>query len=250
MNQQPGLRPLGFGEILDGAFVLYRRNFAAFLAISALSLAPSVALQLALAAAGTPVGNLDLATLALSLLLYLLGSAALIRAAADAYRGRGVDVRVAFARARARYWTLLRAVAVAWAMVAVGFLLLVVPGVVASVRFFAVEQAAVLEDTTPSEARSRSEFLSAGAGAQIFWMMLVLTVISTLPLTSQELLRTVAGNDGIVSNPFLAGAISDALLILTLPLTSAAYTLLYFDRRVRSEALDVEVAMRRMQPAV
>ena len=250
MNQQPGLRPLGFGEILDGAFVLYRRNFAAFLAISALSLAPSVALQLALAAAGTPVGNLDLATLALSLLLYLLGSAALIRAAADAYRGRGVDVRVAFARARARYWTLLRAVAVAWAMIAVGFLLLVVPGVVASVRFFAVEQAAVLEDTTPSEARSRSEFLSAGAGAQIFWMMLVLTVISTLPLTSQELLRTVAGNDGIVSNPFLAGAISDALLILTLPLTSAAYTLLYFDRRVRAEALDVEVAMRRMQPAV
>lgn len=247
---QAGLRPLGFGEILDGAFVLYRRNFAAFLAISALAYGPALVCALALAAAGAPAGELEWIPAIAVTLLYLLASGALIRATADAYGGAPVDARAAFAEARVRYWLLLRSVLVPWLMTTVGFLLLVVPGIIASVRFFAIEQVAMLERATPAEARRRSEYLSDGAGWPIFWMLLVLFVISMLPEISQEVFSGIVGNGGIVENVYLGLAIATALQILAHPLMSAACTLLYFDRRVRKEALDVEVAMRRMSPAV
>lgn len=247
---QAGLRPLGFGEILDGAFVLYRRNFAAFLAISALAQGPALACMLAFAAAGAPAGALEWISIAAGSLLYLLASGALIRATADAYGGAPVDARAAFAEARARYWLLLRSLLVPWLMISVGFLLLVVPGIIASVRFFAIEQVAMLERATPAEARRRSEYLSDGAGWPIFWMMPVLSLISMLPEISREVFSGMVGNGGLVENVYLALAIAMALQIFTLPLTSAACTLLYFDRRVRAEGLDVEVAMRRMSLAV
>ena len=248
--QQAGLRPLGFGEILDGAFVLYRRNFAAFLAISALAQGPALVCALALAAAGAPAGALEWLPIIAGTLLCLLASGALIRATADAYGGAPVDARAALTEARARYWLLLRSVMLPWLMIFAGFLLLVVPGIVASVRFFAITQVAMLERATPAEARRRSEYLADGAGWPILWMLLVLFVISMLPEISQGFLSEMVGNGGIVENVYLGLAISTALQILTLPLTSAACTLLYFDRRVRAEGLDVEVAMRRMPLAV
>lgn len=247
---QAGLRPLGFGEILDGAFVLYRRDFAAFLAISALAHGPALVCALALAAVGAPAGALEWIPIVAGALLYLVASGALIRATADAYGGAPVDVRAALAEARARYWLLLRSVLLPWLMIFVGILLLVVPGIVASVRFFAIEQVAMLERATPAEARRRSEYLADGAGWPIFWMLLVLFVISMLPEISREVFSGMVGNGGVVENVYLALAISTALQILAHPLMSAACTLLYFDRRVRKEALDVEVAMGRISLAV
>jgi hypothetical protein len=245
-----GLRPLSFGEILDGAFVLYRRDFAAFLAISALAQAPALVCALALAATGAPAGSLEWIPVVVGTLLYLFASGALIRATSDAYGGAPVDVRAALAEARARYRLLLRSVLLPWLMIFVGFLLLVVPGVVATVRFFAIEQVAMLERATPAEVRRRSEYLADGAGWQIFWMLLVLFLISGLPDISREAYSGMVGNGGIVENVYLSFAIATALQIFTLPLTTAACTLLYFDRRVRKEALDVEAAMRRMSLAV
>lgn len=238
------LRPLGFGEILDGAFALYRRNFTAFLLMSALPLAPVLACQLLFAAG--PVDD----TRAWRLLgfaggfLTVLATGALIRATADAYRGQKVDTRSALATARARYWTQLRAVVVARLVTMAGLFLFVVPGVIAAVNYFAVEQVTVLEDTTPSAARHRSSHLSQGAGGRILGMMVVLTVIAWLPIISQVVFAEWLGRGDAES---AAAAIAEQLLlILALPLTTAAYTLLYFDRRIRADAMDLQVAMQRM----
>jgi len=241
---QPHLRPLGFGEILDGAFVLYRRNFTAFLAMSALPLAPVLACQLLLAAGG--VGD----TRAWGLLgivgglLTVLATGALIRATADAYDGVPVAPRSALATARARYWTQLRAVVVARLVTMAGLFLFIVPGIIAAIHYFAVEQAAVLENTTPSEARHRSSHLSLGAGARILGMMGVLTVITWLPVVSQLVVVEWLGSEYAESG--LAAVAEQLLQILALPLTTAAYTLLYFDRRVRADGMDVQAAMQRM----
>jgi hypothetical protein len=241
---QPNLRPLGFGEILDGAFVLYRRNFAAFLAMSALPLAPVLACQLLLVAGGVKATAAWMLIAAVGVLPGLLATGALICATADAYDGLPVDVRRAFATARARYWTQLRAVVVAGLVTLLGFIAFIVPGIIASVRYFAVSQTAVLEDTTPSEARHRSSHLSRGAGWRILGMMAVLTVIARLPVLAQLVFGEWLGRGYADSG--LRHVAEQLILILTLPLTTAALTLLYFDRRVRVDAMDVQVAMQRI----
>jgi hypothetical protein len=238
------LRPLGFGEILDGAFALYRRNFAAFLLMSALPHAPVLACQLLLAAGGVDDDRAWLLLFFAGGFLTVLATGALVRATADAYHGLRVDTRSALATARVRYWTQLRAVVVARLVTMAGLFLFVVPGVIAAINYFAVEQAAVLEDTTPSRARHRSSHLSQGAGGQILGMMVVLTVIAWLPVLSQTIFAEWLGRGDAES---ASGAIAEQLFqILALPLTTAAYTLLYFDRRIRADAMDVQVAMQRM----
>jgi hypothetical protein len=241
---QPELRPLGFGEILDGAFALYRRNFAAFLLMSALPLAPVLACQLLLAAGGVDDPGAWRLLGAAGGLLTVLATGALIRATADAYHGLRVDTRSALGAARARYWTQLRAVVVARLVILAGLILFVVPGVIAAISYFAVEQAAVLEDTTPSRARHRSSHLAQGAGGRILGMMVVLTVIAWLPALSPTIFAEWLGRGD--ADSALGAVAEQLLLILALPLTTAAYTLLYFDRRIRADAMDVQVAMQRM----
>lgn len=248
--QQTGLRPLGFGEILDGAFVLYRRDFAAFLALSALPVTPLLALRLALALSGARFDAragfaLDLVGIALG----TLAMGALIVATSDAYHGIPVDRRSAFARARAHYGRLLATVVAMRLMVFLGFLLLIVPGVIAMVRFFAVEQVVMLEGTTSAAARERSTALAEGAFGRVLGMIGVIAVLTLLPTFTGGFLRGVAGNGGAPPNPYMMGVFTLAFQILALPVSTAAYTLLYFDRRVRAEALDVEVAVRNLVPA-
>lgn len=238
------LRPLGFGEILDGAFALYRRNFAAFLLMAALPHAPVLACQLLLAARGVDEPGAWLLLVFVGAFLTVLANGALIRATADAYGGTPVDIRRALATARARYWTQLRAVLAARLVTIAGFILLVVPGVIAAICYFAVEQAAVLEDTTPGRARHRSTHLAQGAQGRILGMMGVLAVIAWLPAVSQAIFAEWLGRGEAVS---VLGVLAEQLLwLLALPLTTAAYTLLYLDRRIRADAMDVQVAMQRM----
>lgn len=239
------LRPLGFGEILDGAFALYRRNFAAFLVMSALPLAPVVACQLLLATGGVDNAGTWRVLGLVGGLLTVLATGALSRATADAYGGIAVDTRRALATARARYWTQLRAVVVARLVTMAGLVLFIIPGVIAAIRYFAVEQAAVLEDVTPTLARHRSSHLSKGADGRILGMMAVLTVITWLPIVSQVVFAEWVGSGYLDSG--LAGIVELLLQIVVLPLTTAAYTLLYFDRRIRADAMDVQVAMQRME---
>jgi hypothetical protein len=242
--QQPALRPLGFGEILDGAFVLYRRNFAAFLAMAALPMLPLLACELTMAALQVETTAwVDRLLDAAGLLLSLLGSAALIRATTDAYGGRPVDVRAAFRTAGARYGTLVGATLAARLTIFVGLLLFVFPGIFFAIRYFAVEQAVMLEGAAPRGALHRSGALAEGAPGLIFAMMMVLLTITILPLAAQEV---IAGAPGSPAGQHLAMAGNIIAGILLLPLTTAAYTLLYFDRRVRAEALDVHVAMGRL----
>lgn len=243
-THQPDPRPLGFGEILDGAFALYRRNFAAFFVMSALPLAPVLACQLLFVAGGVKHDGAWILLALLGGLPGVLATGALICATADAYDGLPVGVRRAFATARARYWTQLRAVVVAGLVTVLALLLFIIPGIIAAVRYFAVSQVAVLEDTTPREARHRSSHLSVGAGWRILGMMAVLTVIGRLPVLAQLVFGEWVGSGYAGSG--LRQVAEQLILVLTLPLTTAALTLLYFDRRVRIDAMDVQAAVQRM----
>ena len=258
------LRPLGFGEILDGAFSLYRRHFAT---LYLTALLPGIPLALfwvvfgfavAPGASATALATLTWVLLPVSMVAALLSWAALTVEVGDAYRGRPVVLADAFRTAFRRFPALLVASIVCWLAFGVAMLLFLIPSIFVGIVFFAVLPVVVLEGAGPFEALGRSRALARGAWGRIFGVVLVLLIIAFLPTFAAMMITgTVAGLAGVTSaTPTTGGAglvvmqLSGLLVnALTTPIVAGGIVLLYSDRRVRAEGLDLEIATRELVAA-
>jgi len=286
------LRPLSFGEIIDGAFVLYRRNFATLVLTALIPLAPAALLSgISMGQIATFEQEVSVGTLVLLLLMALVGSfggvlawAALTRQASQAVTGETVSVRDAYAVGFQSLLPLLGAGVVAYiaffgVVLVVSLVLGVVGGflgalggtagmVIAAVlaavvtgavmlgllgAIFAVAPAVVIERKGPVEALQRSWNLALGAWGRVVGVCLVSWLIVLLPM-AVIIFAAGFGTGAFTAAPdeipvhlifwqqvlgILAGA-------LTAPFFVATLVLLYYDRRVRTEALDLEVATERL----
>jgi hypothetical protein len=128
-------------------------------------------------------------------------------------------------------------------------LILVVLFTLGLAALFAVPAAVVVERLGPIAALRRSWGLASGAWGRVVGVVLVAWIIVMLPTMG---LYAVGAGTGLFSlsetgmqNPTWAVIESSASFLisaLTYPFFVAATTLLYFDRRVRSEAYDLELA--------
>jgi hypothetical protein len=280
---QTSLRPLGFGEILDAAFTLYRRNFATFFFTALIVTVPLTLLAGVVESAGLAAGSggeigMSFAMMAPSLLLILLGTmilwAALTWQTASAYEGGKPSVREGYGKAVRALLPILGAGLLAMAAIIpvslvlvfiVGFASLAVDveimavvlsgamvvtmfAVVASL--FAVLPAIILEKRGPLAAIKRSWHLSKGARLRIVGILLVSLVITLLPVFGIGAAAGLGASmwdvaESMTLSPvqmFFQQLISMLSSALTTPFMVACVTVLYFDRRVRTEAYDLEVA--------
>lgn len=260
-------RPLDLGEILDGAFTLYRRHFATLFSTALLGFLPMMAMMLLLfpmgmaaesggdaASAVMIAGFVVLAPLLLGATLLMWG--ALIRQVSQAYLGEEVSVRDGFTHAFRTILPLTGAGLLSLLAVAAGLLLCIVPGVLLMLMLFAGTPAVVLEGRGPVEALGRSRQLAEGAWGQIFLVFLVISVITYVPGMALGFIVMF----GMVAVQFLAEGSEAAMLAvlgvsqvlnvlvgaLTTPFTVLGLVLLYYDRRVRTEGLDLEMATGRL----
>jgi hypothetical protein len=249
----PQLRPLSFGEILDGAFTLYRRHFSTLVVTALLPQIPIVLLQV-LQASVPPdgvglvvVGVLGLLVLPAYAVAYALARGALVHEASSAYLGQPVSRSAAFAVARRRFWAIVGTGFLAGLAIMVGTLLFVVPGILLAIMFFAAGQVVVLEGNSGPDALGRSRDLARGAWGRITGIWAVLYLIIYMPLLALGFGGVFAaasltgGMSPAASRLVLAGVqVGSALLgALVQPLVVLGMTLLYYDRRVRTEALDL-----------
>lgn len=294
---QPILRPLGFGEILDGAFTLYRRNLAVFLgtalvptaALFAIFLLGGRGLAVAMttgdsAALGGAEVGLALLVVVVALATALLMWGGLTHLAALAYTGQPVSIadglRVGLGKALTLLGAgiisvmglLLAALGVFVALVIV-LLLLSVLGTVGAVlgqvvaalawtvvflaalgAVFAVGPAVVVEGARPLEAVERSFTLARDALPRIVGVMVVALLITSLPGVA---INWLTGGFATLMNPDVVpspGTLMTRELLsivgtaITTPFSVAVTVLLYFDRRVRTEALDVQMMADRLAP--
>lgn len=294
----PQFRPLGFGEILDGAFTMYRRNLVPFLVTA---LIPTLAVVALFAVLGVGVftavasndptailgvlGTLFLMGLGVGL-VYVVMWAALTRQASQAYLGAPVSVgdgmRTGFRKLLPILLAgvaLFLALMVAYVAVALAFVVIVgigsatgspaltvlfslIAGVLAFGGYlcviallFAVLPAIIVEDKGPLEAISRSFDLARGALGRVVGVMLVTLIIVYLPMLA---ILWLTGSFASMANPeavpSMAQFATQQLLgwgagILTTPFMASVIVLLYFDRRVRTEALDVQMMTERLAGA-
>jgi hypothetical protein len=286
----PILRPLAVGEILDGAFTLYRRNLPTFL-VTALIPTLAVAAGFVLLGSGyvEAMTNSDPTAMVTQMMsglwkMMLLGFAAtlvmwpaLTRQAAQAYTGQPTSVADGFsAGARATLPLLGASVVAGIAMMLAGFGVAIVLTVVVlifgamgavmgivgavlvmlgylaffSVAFavlFAVVPAVVVEGAGPIVALERSFTLARSALGKVTGVMTVAMLISYLPIMAVMALTGGLARMMDPSNVPSAGQfitqqlLSTGVGVLTTPFLASVVVLLYFDRRVRTEALDVQM---------
>ncbi len=279
---EPYLRPLSFGEILDGAFSIYRRHFlvlfvSALIPLIPISLLSWIIEQSAASADPEVVGGEVLIAMLLLLPIAMIAVpllwAALTRQFSQALQGKEVSLRDGYARgARA----ILPLIGVGILLVLAFFLLAGVAGIVAAVlataagvagavvtviltlvimllvfaAVFAVVPAVVVEGKGPMGALRRSWELARGAWPRVVAVMVVATLITMLPVMGVM----IAGGMGMAMfDPAQAATLSRGQIFiqqmagllsgaLTSPFLAGCLVLLYYDRRVRTEAYDLELA--------
>ncbi|HSU17791.1 DUF7544 domain-containing protein [Longimicrobium sp.] len=246
------LRPLGIGEILDGAFGIYRRNFTSLFLTALLPQLPIVAVVGAMAAAGALTGdNAPVLILAVLVPLVLISLVVIVGGVtwqfSRAYTGQPVSTGQAIRRGAEQVLPLGAALLLVWILAFLGFFAFMIGMIVMLASLFAVIPAVVLERRGPLQAISRSWQLISGGWLEVLVIGFVVFMLQSLPSYAMSMgfslgalilgPETTAGKAVYISGQVLSG-LSNTLIV---PFWLGCKVLLYYDRRVRTEALDVQM---------
>jgi hypothetical protein len=251
--------PKGLGDILSTAFDLYRSNAAQLLQLVAVVVVPLSFIQAVLVAGALDdLGEIDQTTGQVSggfftSLLVLAGTGligwviqqvllgALTRGAAGALVGRAVDVGASYRYALSRLGGLIVLALLYAIIVAVGFILLIIPGIIFGVFLAVAMPAFIVERKSASEALSRSWNLVSGS----FWHTLgVIVVAFILAGIVNGVISALGGSTFIGS--WLMSAVAQ---VITAPFVALVGVVLYVDLRVRREGLDAATLQRELDSA-
>ena len=215
------------GGILGQAWDLYTRFFVRFFAIAAIVF---VVINLLDAVIGTAVGssNGDAVLLALiSVVVSLVGTfwlqGALVYAVSDVRDGRiDTTVREVFERVRPRVGTLVGAGLLAGIGIAIGFVLLVVPGLVLLTWWCLLVPVIVVEGKQIGESFTRSRELVHGHGWTVFGVVVITAIASAI---ASGVIQGIFSFLGAFLRYWIGGTIASAIVG---PFFAIALTLMYF----------------------
>ena len=270
----PDLKPMAFGEVLDGSLTIFRRNFSLFVKLGVVALWLPVAMTIYVSLAGGQQQHLGLSFLA-NVIQYFAGlflSASAIRVISDAYLGHEPQFTEAISFGSSKIWSLFVA-GLAKGVIVGGIAILI--GIVAAVTipslargggsgsaalvlilaiavggWFLTFVACGYAVTTPvvvlenlasaTDSLGRSWALTKGAKLRIFGIFFVAGLIVFLPMVLVGGLAGILKPESLISGQAFE-VIAAALPIILTPLLSCVITLVYYDLRVRREGFDLQV---------
>ncbi len=271
------LQPMGFTDILDTIFSLYRNHFRLFLGICAVYFVLTLGLDLLtgistffFASSGrwSMMIAITLVTSLIAIVVGLFVIGGVVFAGAQAYLGRHITARAAFRQAKRRFWPYFGS-GLLWLLV-VGVLAITIIGIPVAIyfgtRWTFYTQAVLIEETSAWNALRRSRELVKGAWWRVFGIVLAIFLLfSTIQIILQFSLLFVFGitqaigdegdlvemfrrlfvpelttRDGLVTY-VIQNFINHVVASLTLPIGIIGITLLYFDQRIRKEGFDIEM---------
>lgn len=258
------LRPMSLGEVLDRTFTLYKKNFWLFAGIMSVPFLLLYVTQVGIASVGLlgkMPGRPPLAsptalfgflggffvTLILFMIMVGVAQAATIFAVSDLYLGRTATIRGSFGQVRGKVLRTIGVIFLVGLIVGVGFIALIIPGIILMCRTGVAVPAAMLEDKYVGEAVSRSMDLTKGYAMQMFLIFLltwVLTMVSAavfqypfLFVTAMEAAKHHSVSFLVLMLQYLSSFISS---VLVGPIATIAFSLMYYNLRVRKEAFDLQ----------
>ena len=233
------LRPRSVTEIVDAAFQILRAHYGQFVMCSALAYLPWLIVELFFLGdperlAGTSLWAAAAAGIGIWLSFALM-SAVIITCASQAYLGETVDVGVAVRRALPRLPRVLLAAVLRYLMLILGFLALILGMLYVVARFFALTPVIILEDASVGRAFSRSSALSEGRMGHILNTLGLVAIIYWVIAIGITVVGVMLGN------VILQAVLSAFFTILAYPVIAITEALLYYDARIQSEGLDIEL---------
>jgi hypothetical protein len=268
------LRPLEIGDLLDETFRMYRRHFLLFAAIAVILAIPSAALYgLALAwfstglqatsdtsSVGPVLGFLGAIGAAglVSFVFLPFSHSAIVYAACESAIGRPVTAGGVLTGVLRRYFPLLGYWVLFNTLTAeVALLLCVAPFILwiwGFVMWIAVVPAIFVENIGLGAAVGRSRQLVQGRWWRTFLILFLTYVLYfVLSIALGGFINIAQGLLELVVSQFIASAIaltsSQIIAALLAPVAQIVFVLIYFDLRVRREALDLfQMAYRLSSP--
>ncbi len=242
MTTNSALRPRSVTEIVDAAFQVMRAHYAQFVMCSAIAYAPWLVLELIFLGdpETVPVPNMAFAWGALAAgiglwVTFALMSAVIITCASQAYLGDPVDVADAVKRALPRLHRVMIAAVLRYLMLMLGAFTLFIGSIYVIARYFALTPAIILEDCSVGAALSRSSQLSKGRKWHVLNTIGLVGIIYWILAIGVSMLAAIPG---VFAVQAIVGA---TFTILAYPVIAITEALLYYDARIRSEGLDIEL---------
>lgn len=251
----PALRPLSTGEVLDTSFGLYRAQFLPLIIISlACKSAPlllGIYLEQISGTSATAIFDhwqLFLVQFVLAILLNVVAVAATTFVVAGAYLGAPTTANDALGRAFRLFGPLALATIVSLFSIMIGFIALVVPGLILwSGLVLATAVIALEQPVTAMAALNRSWELTKGFRFKVFVAVLVAMLLFMIPAMVVGVVGAIGKLTGSWSS-LISDILSSMLQVFVAPFMYVVITVLYYDLRVRKEGFDLELLATAAQP--
>jgi hypothetical protein len=233
------LRPRTALEIIDASFQLMRKHYLEMVAVAGVVIVPLAALELIL-----PLG-LAVLFMFLRTIMSLVVVGAIIHVASQAYLGYSVSIGEALQVMIRRFLPLLVAVMLQTFMIILGFIFLIIPGILLTAWLFAVPSVVVLENSGPLDAIGRSYELSKGFVLKIFGIFLLTYLVYMLAIGALFSVALIGGQVEIGEQTinFLVNVLS----VLIMPLWACVAVVLYYDLRIRKEGFDLQMMASQLE---
>lgn len=264
------LHPMSVGDVLDGAFKLLKANARTIVLVVAAVVVPVQLISAFVVRDQVSVGLLGIlqdptlvdpessagfGTTATSLLTAALGlltgpfiAGAVSRVVAASYLGSHLGPAAALRATARRFGALLAATILVFLVQALGFVLCIVPGLLAFALYTAVTPAVMIEEIGPIQAMKRSWRLMRPR----MWPVLGVAVLARM---IAGLLGNLVGGIPSVVAVLLGGSFAWLFIavgstlssLVTAPIVAIVSTLLYFDGRIRHEGFDLQIMARDLE---
>jgi hypothetical protein len=252
----PRFEAMTTGTLLDRVFRLYAANFPLMLGITAAAYVPLYAVQLSFQVGGQPALR-DTRTIIIQMIVGLLwmsltlpiATGAATYAISERYLGNQVTIGAALSRAFKRLWTLALAQLSVTLRVLIGFVLLIIPGILWMLSYSLVVPVVMIEGGKAEASVKRSRELAKGNRMKVFAVLFVVSIIQGLAGYGIARLAYMFIDAQSPAGALLVAALGGVAQIALVPLVIIADILLYYDFRIRKEGFDLEMLSRDLAPA-
>jgi hypothetical protein len=226
------------GPVLTRTATILSQNFLIFFLIGVVANLPSVLLgQGTESVATSPTGQGAVLLIiggVLSFIFSMISQAVMVHAAFQAMRRRPVNVGESLRVGLSRVLAVIVLAILMGFLGGLGFVFLIVPGLILMTMWFVSTPACVVERTGPWTSMKRSAALTKGHRWKVFGLLLLLVLLSLIVAGLIQLVLTQVGSTILVLlGTLLWGALWTAYY-------SIAVVMTYHDLRVAKEGIDIE----------
>jgi hypothetical protein len=230
-------REFRIGPIFSRATTIYLQHFLLFTVVALVISIPSLFGGDSESILG---GIRSFVVAIVGMILNFVGQAVILYGAFQAMRGRAVYVGDAIRRGLSRFWSILGLSILVGLGIAIGLILLIIPGIMLAVRWSVALPACVVENKGPFESMRRSADLTRGHRWKIFGIFVLLLIgVIVAGIIVAAIVGVIVAVGGIVGI-VLAAVIGFVAMAIYTAYLNTVLVMIYHDLRAVKEGVDTE----------